>query len=118
MERMDTHSKKRIVSSYDAEICSNKQSKLILNTDNCYIRKIQSVNINRGGFYKMLNNEFHESINDKEQTVTLIKISKLESKTARVFSPKKLGTLSRFERANLLAEENLKLIDEVIRFSQ
>lgn len=119
-----TNNKYEVVNSYNPKgyiydvKFKNEKSKLVLNTDNCYIRKIQSVNINRGGFYRMLNNEFHESINYEEQTVTLLKISKLESKTARVFSPKKLGTLSRFERTGLVAEENINLIDQVILFSQ
>lgn len=102
---------------YDVRF-KNDKSKLILNADNCNIRKIQTLIINRGGFYSMLSNEFHESINDEEQTVTLLKISKLENKTAKVYSPKKLGTLSCFERKALEAEENINLIDQIIFFSQ
>ena len=119
-----TNNKYEIVNSYNPKVYiydvkfKNEKSKLILNSDNCYISKIQSVNINQGGFYRMLSNEFHESINNEEETVTLLKISKLESKTARVFSPKKLGTLSRFERKFLSADENNKLIDRIIHYTQ
>ncbi|WP_220763665.1 hypothetical protein [Flavobacterium sp. UMI-01] len=102
---------------YDVKF-RNEKSKLILNTDNCYIQHTESVKINCGEFYSMISSEFHESINDENLTITLLKITKSYDKTARVFSPKKLSSLSSFERTTLTIEENLKLIDKIIELTK
>ena len=62
----------------------------------------------------MRSDEFHESINTKDLTITLLKIIKSGNKIARVFSPKKLRTLSSFERSTLPQEENIKLTLKII----
>ena len=119
-----TNNKYEIISSstskgyvYDVKF-RNEKSKLILNTDNCCIQHTESVRINCGGFYSMISSEFHESINNEDLTITLLKIIKSNDKTARVFSPKKLSSLSSFERTTLTFEENLKLIDKIIELTK
>ena len=102
---------------YDVKF-RNEKSKLILNTDNCYIQHTESVRINCGEFYSMISSEFHESINNEDLTITLLKITKSCDKTARVFSPKKLASLSSYERTTLTVEENLKLIDKIIELTK
>lgn len=117
-----TNNKYKIINSHNPKgylynvKFKNERSKLILKTNNCFIRNIQSIRVNQGEFYSMVNNEFHESINNEEQTVTLLRILKFESKTASVFSPKKLETVSNFERNSLAPEESLNLIDKIIHF--
>lgn len=98
---------------YDVKF-RNEKSKLILNTEKCYIKQTASEVINCGKFYNMISNEFHESINNEDLTLTLLKITRSCDKTARVFSPKKLASLSSFERTTLTVEENLKLINQII----
>ncbi|MBB1151398.1 hypothetical protein H4K35_15030 [Myroides sp. NP-2] len=102
---------------YDVKF-RNEKSKLILNQENCSILLEESVNINCGEFYKMPSNDFHESVNNEELTVTLLKITKSENKIARVFSPKKLISLDSYERVNLTFEENNKLIDKIITLTK
>lgn len=119
-----TNNKYEIISSstskgyvYDVKF-RNEKSKLILNTDNCRIQHTESVRINCGEFYSMISSEFHESINNEDLTITLLKIIKSNDKTARVYSPKKLSSLSSFERTTLTFEENLKLIDKIIELTK
>jgi hypothetical protein len=102
---------------YDVKF-RNEKSKLILNTDNCYIQHSESVKINCGEFYSMISSEFHESINNEDLTITLLKITKSCDKTASVFSPKELASLSSYERTTLTVEENLKLIDKIIELTK
>ena len=101
---------------YDVKF-RNEKSKLILNQENCSIELEESVAINVGEFYKMSSNDFHESINNEDLTVTLLKITKSYNKVSRVFSPKKLNTLNSFERVNLTFDENKKLIDKIIKIT-
>lgn len=101
---------------YDVKF-RNEKSKLILNQENCSIELEESVEINVGEFYKMSSNDFHESINNEDLTVTLLKITKSYNKVSRVFSPKKLNTLNSFERVNLTFDENKKLIDKIIKIT-
>jgi hypothetical protein len=98
---------------YDVKF-SNDKSKLILNSDSHILQITNSEIINTGNFYKMKSDEFHESANNDNLTITLLKIIKHNSKTARVFSPKKLGALSTFERTFLTEKENKELIDKII----
>lgn len=102
---------------YDVKF-RNEKSKLILNTDNCSINQIETDKVNCGEFYDMRSNVFHESINNQDLTITLLKITKSGDKISRVFSPKKLRSLSSFERSTLTAEENIKLIDKIIELTQ
>lgn len=102
---------------YDVKF-RNEKSKLILNQENCSIELDESVEINSGEFYKMSSNDFHESINNEDLTVTLLKITKSDNKVSRVFSPKKLNSLNSFERVVLTFEENKKLIDKIIKITQ
>lgn len=102
---------------YDVKF-RNEKSKLILNQENCSIELKESVEINRGEFYKMHSNDFHESINSEDLTVTLLKITKSVNKVSRVFSPKKLNSLNSFERVVLTFEENKNLIDKIIKITQ
>ena len=98
---------------YDVKF-RNEKSRLINNIDNCSINQTKSDNIKSGEFYFMRSDEFHESINTKDLTITLLKIIKSGNKIARVFSPKKLRTLSSFERSTLPQEENIKLTLKII----
>ena len=102
---------------YDVKF-RNEKSKLILNQENCSIVLEESVKINCGEFYKMASNDFHESINNEDLTVTLLKITKSGNKIARVFSPKKLISLDSYERVKLTFEENNKLIDKIINLTK
>lgn len=118
------NNKYRIISSnnfngyvYDVKF-RNEKSKLILNQENCSIELEESVEINVGEFYKMSSSSFHESINNEDLTVTLLKITKSDNKVSRVFSPKKLNSLNSFERVNLTFEENEKLINKIIKITQ
>ena len=95
---------------------SNQQKKHKL--ENCSIELEESVQINIGEFYKLSSNDFHESINNEDLTITLLKITKADNKVSRVFSPKKLNFLNSFERVNLTFEENKKLIDKIIKITQ
>jgi hypothetical protein len=98
---------------YDVKF-RNEKSRLINSIDNCTINQTKSENIKIGEFYFMRSDEFHESINTKDLTITLLKIIKSENKIARVFSPKKLRTLSSFERLTLSLDENIKLTHKII----
>lgn len=118
------NNKYRIISSnnfngyvYDVKF-RNEKSKLILNQENCSIELEESVEINVGEFYKMSSSSFHESKNNEDLTVTLLKITKSDNKVSRVFSPKKLNSLNSFERVNLTFEENEKLINKIIKITQ
>lgn len=102
---------------YDVKF-RNEKSKLILNQENCSIELKESIEINRGEFYKMYSNDFHESINNEDLTVTLLKITKSVNKVSRVYSPKKLNSLNSFERVVLTFEENKNLIDKIIKITQ
>lgn len=102
---------------YDVKF-RNEKSKLILNQENCSILLEKSVKINCREFYKMQSNDFHESINNEDLTITLLKITKSGNKIARVYSPKKLISLDTYERVNLTLEENNKLIDKIINLTE
>lgn len=93
----------------------NEKSDLILNKKDCYLHEAEISIVNQGEFYKMVSNEFHETKNIEEFTITLLKIYKPQEKIARVFSLKKLDRIPSFKRTTLNAKENLQLTNEIIR---
>ena len=96
----------------------NEKSALILNQEHFSIELQESFEINVGEFYAMSSDDFHESINNDDMTVTLLKIIKSDNKISRVFSPKKLNSLNSFKRVNLTSAENKKLIDNIIKITK
>lgn len=99
-------------------VFKNDKSKLILKSSNCCISKTITENLTSGEFYKVRNDEFHESINRQQHTITLLRITKSFNKTARVFSPRKINSMSSFERKILSDEENTKMINQIIGLIQ
>lgn len=92
----------------------NEKSKLILNSSNQLLKKLNFQIIETGEFYYQKSDELHKSENIKDLTVSLLKIIKPENKVARVFSPNSLTELPIFERNFISEIENLELINKMI----
>lgn len=98
---------------YDVEF-RNEKSRLKLNSSKQTLSNLHSEKLKTGSFYTIQSNEFHKTENLLEPSLTLLKITKPQNKIARVYSPKKLSKLSKFERIFLNNKENEILINEVI----
>lgn len=92
----------------------NEKSRLFIESSNQKLVHLKSKKIMTGNFYSIESHEFHKTENLKEPSLTLIKITKPRNKVARVFSPKKLSKLSKFDREYLSEDENRKLINNVV----
>tara|TARA_R100000306_G_scaffold61690_2_gene65036 strand:- start:1033 stop:1707 length:675 start_codon:yes stop_codon:yes gene_type:complete len=98
---------------YDVKF-RNERSRLILNSSKQKLIDLKSEKLSTGNFYEIQSNEFHKTENLVEPSLTILKITKPKSKVARVYSPKKLSKLSKFERTFLSENDNNNLINEVV----
>lgn len=98
---------------YDVKF-RNEKSRLILNSKNQLLEKLNFEIIETGNFYKIKSTELHKSECLKELTVSLLKIVKPKNKVARVYSSKELNRLSNFERSFVSEDENLNLLNLLI----
>jgi hypothetical protein len=102
---------------YDVKF-RNEKSRLSIDSSKQKLVDIKSEKLTTGNFYDINSDEFHKTENLLEPSLTLIKITKPQNKVARVFSPKRLSKLSKFEREFLSEQENKILIDEVMNLIQ
>jgi hypothetical protein len=99
---------------YDVKF-RNEKSRLMLNSSKQKLIDLKSEKLTTGNFYEIQSNEFHKSENLVEPSLTILKITKPKTKVARVYSPKELSKLSKFERTFLNENENNNLINEVVK---
>ena len=98
---------------YDVKF-RNEKSRLILNSSKQKLIDLKSEKLTTANFYEIQSNEFHKTENLVEPSLTILKITKPKTKVARVYSPKELSKLSKFERTFLNENENDNLINKVV----
>jgi hypothetical protein len=85
-------------------------------SENSEIKIISNEFISSGKFYHVDNNEFHESRNSNDITITLIKMIKPNSfKNPSVYSTKRIVQLPSYNRASLCYQDNLLIINTIIK---